>query len=82
MPSKTERDRQKRERFVKLANNRVNRAIKELRLIGNLSNRGAYAYTDEDAKKILRAIQKEFDALRTRFTGSSSPGESEFSLEL
>ena len=35
----------RREKFVDLAKGRVNGAIKELRLIGNLSNRGNYVYT-------------------------------------
>lgn len=69
----------KRERFVALTNKRVNRTIKDLRLIGNLSNRSAYAYTEEDVRKILRALQRELDALKGRFGGGES-GDSEFRL--
>jgi len=36
----------KRENFVRLAEGRVNRALKDIRLIGNLSNRSAYSYSD------------------------------------
>jgi hypothetical protein len=70
----------KREKFVSLATKRVNRTIKDLRLIGNLSNRSAYAYTDEDVKKILRALQREVDAVKARFTGPGDLGDSEFTL--
>jgi len=42
-----------RERFVKLAENRVARAIKDIRLIGNLSNRSNYTYSEDDVKKIV-----------------------------
>lgn len=73
--------REKREKFVRLANARVNRAVKELRLVGNLSNRATYAYTDEDARKILKALQREIDTLKTRFSGTSGSGDAEFSLE-
>ena len=40
----------KREKFVKLAEARVSKALKELQLIGNLSNRSAYEYSEEDVK--------------------------------
>src|SRR5262249_56798948 len=45
-----------REKFVGLANKRVIRAIKAIQLIGNLSNRSNYDYTDEDVDKILKAL--------------------------
>lgn len=63
-----------------LANKRVNRAIKDLRLIGNLSNRRAYHYEDADAKKILRALQAEVDGLKARFRGDTDDDGSLFSL--
>jgi hypothetical protein len=70
----------KREKFISLATKRVNRAIRDLRLIGNLSNRSAYAYTDEDIKKISRALQREIDAIKTRFGGPGEAQDSEFRL--
>lgn len=70
----------KREKFVSLANNRVNRALKDIRLIGNLSNRGAYEYSEDDIRKIVRALQREVDAMRVRFGGPSQGGASNFSL--
>lgn len=70
---------EKRAKFVGLANKRVNRAIKDLRLIGNLSNRSAYTYTDDDVRKIVRALQRELDSVKARFGGGES-GESEFQL--
>lgn len=69
----------KRERFVVLATRRVNRTIKDLRLIGNLSNRSAYSYTEEDVRKIVRALQRELDSLKGRFVGGES-GDSDFRL--
>ena len=47
--------RDKRKKFVELAESRVNRAIKDIRLIGNLSNRSAYEYSEEDIRRIFRA---------------------------
>ena len=72
--------RNKRAKFVELATNRVNRALNDIRLIGNLSNRAAYEFTDEDVKKIVRALQRELDVMRGRFGSTGAGGESEFSL--
>lgn len=70
----------KREKFVKLAEQRVNRALREIRLIGNLSNRAAYASTEEDVKKIFRALQKEMDAAKARFGDNENSSDSSFRL--
>jgi hypothetical protein len=70
---------QKREKFVMLATKRVNRSIRDIRLVGNLSNRSAYAYTEEDVRKIVRVLQRELDSLKARFNGGES-GDSEFRL--
>lgn len=72
--------RDPRERFVELANKRVTRTIKDLRLIGNLANRRAYSYEDADAKKIIRALQRELDVLKARFRGDDGDDDSVFSL--
>jgi hypothetical protein len=73
--------RDKRKKFIELAEARVNRAIKDIRLIGNLANKGAYDYSDEDAKRIFRALQKELEAAKSRFTGDTGGRDSEFRLE-
>lgn len=72
--------RDKRKKFVELAQNRVNRVIRDIRLVGNLANKGAYDYSDEDTKKIFRAIQKEIEAAKARFTGDSGGRDTEFKL--
>lgn len=72
--------RDKRAKFVELANSRVNRAIREIRLISNLANRSSYLYTDDDAKKIVRALQRELDDLRHRFRGEGTNDESLFKI--
>jgi hypothetical protein len=73
--------RDKRKKFVDLAEARVNRAIKDIRLIGNLANKAAYDYSDEDSKRIFRALQKELDSAKSRFTGDAGGKDSEFRLE-
>jgi hypothetical protein len=72
--------RNKRQKFEEIATRRVNRVIKEIRLIGNLSNRSAYEFTDDDIKKISRALQRELDAMKARFEGPGKGSEPIFSL--
>lgn len=67
---------QRRTRFIALAEKRVSRAIKDLRLIGNLSNRSNYRYTAEDAAKIVRVLRVELDLLKQRFDSQDSGGTS------
>ncbi|MCI0653049.1 MAG: hypothetical protein L0Y39_01030 [Methylococcaceae bacterium] len=65
-----------RTKFVELAEKRVTRAIKDIRLIANLANRSNYSYTPEDAKKIIKTLRDEVDGLKARFDasgGDSSP---------
>lgn len=57
----------KRERFVRIAETRTNKIIDMIRLLGNCSNKGNYAYTEEDVKKIFSAIEFELKTAKTKF---------------
>lgn len=59
-----------RSKFVKLASARVTKALKDIQLIGNLSNRSNYDYTDEDVSKIFKALQDEITSCRRKFEQS------------
>jgi hypothetical protein len=72
--------RNRRAKFIELATRRVNRTIRDLRLISNLSNKTAYEYTEEDVRKIVRALQRELDVLKTRFEGTGKGSDNLFSL--
>lgn len=72
--------RDKRNKFVELAEARVNKTIKSIRLIGNLSNRSSYEYSKDDVNKIFRALQKELDAAKNRFIDSGSANDDSFRL--
>ena len=72
--------RNKRQKFVELAEKRVAKAMNDIRLIGNLSNRSAYSFAEDDIKKIFRALQREIDVARARFGGSGSGSEGDFRL--
>ncbi len=64
--------REKTEKFIELAEKRVNRALNDLKLIKNLSNKNYYEYTDEQSKKITRVLQQELDLLKKSFQKSTS----------
>jgi hypothetical protein len=56
-----------RAKFVELAKKRVSKALKDIQLIGNLSNRSNYDYTEEDVAKIIKALSDEVSACRKKF---------------
>ena len=72
----------KREKFVELANKRVTSAIDKLRLIGNLSDKRYYEFTDKDTKQIFDALSKELNSIKTKFVSNSKVREKEFNLDL
>ena len=57
----------KRERFVRIAENRTNKIIDMIRLLGNCSNKGNYDYSDADVQKIFGAIEKELKAAKLKY---------------
>lgn len=59
--------RNKTAKFVELANRRVNKVLKDLKLISNLSNKKNYDYSSEQARKIIKALQKEVETVRRSF---------------
>ena len=70
----------KREKFKTLAENRVNTILKNLRLIGNLSNKSNYEYSESDLRKINAAISGEFRAMKERFQSGGKKDNDRFSL--
>jgi hypothetical protein len=71
---------EKREKFVKLAESRTGNAIKAIRVIGKLGNKNAYQFDDSDVQKIVRALSKEIDALKTRMSSPSGKDSVDFKL--
>jgi hypothetical protein len=78
--TETKNLRDKRKKFEDIAVRRVNKVIKEIRLIGNLSNRSSYEYSEDDVKKIIKALQREVDTVKARFEGPGKGADSAFSL--
>ena len=70
----------KREKFVKLAENRTKNAMKAIRVIGKLGNKNAYQFDDSDVQKIVRALTKEVDALKARMSSTTGKDLVDFQL--
>lgn len=69
-----------RKKFVDLAEKRVSRALKDIRLIGNLSNKSNYSYTDQDVRKIHAALKKALEEMKARFESKGANEEEIFRL--
>jgi hypothetical protein len=76
MPSESRRDR-----FVRLANSRVNRALKQIELVGNLSVRSNYEFGSDDVDRIFRALSKAVREAKARFEETTNGTLDEFRLE-
>ncbi|MDD6846703.1 MAG: hypothetical protein PUE07_04195 [bacterium] len=72
-------DRHKR--FVRLAEARTSKVLETIDLIGNLSNKSVYAYTDEDVEKIFDAIRRACDENEAKFKTSKEKKAKKFSLK-
>ncbi len=65
------------QKFKRLATQRTSSILDKLRLLGNLSNKSNYEYSEDDIKKIFSAIDTQVRIIKARFTGNK---KSEFKL--
>ena len=72
--------KEKKLKFTDLANSRVNKAIKLLRLISNLANKSHYSYTQDEADKIISALNNEDKNIKEKFNSKNSRDSKEFKL--
>ena len=56
------------EKFIELAEKRVNNLLLSIRLVKNLSNKNNYIYTDEDVVKITMTIDEAVKDLKNEFS--------------
>ena len=67
-------------RFKRLAEARVNKIIKMVRLLGNLSVTTIYAYEPDQIVQIFTAIQDELNKARSRFYEAGKQSRKRFTL--
>ena len=66
------------EHFIELANKRVPKALKALDLVGNLSNKSNYTYSEEQANLIKKALRNKVNDICKMF--DSKNADSTFKL--
>lgn len=59
--------RDKHAAFRRLAITRVNKALNYIRLIGNLSNKQNYIYTDKEVKAIFQTLDRAIAKIKILF---------------
>ncbi len=65
------------EKFKRIATLRTNVILEKIRILGKLSDKQRYKYTDEDINKIFSAINKQIKEVRIKF---QSQGQKNFRL--
>ena len=61
----------KSDAFRRLATKRTNAVIEKIRILGHCANPWQYEYSEEDVRKIFRAIDSELRAVKAKFRDST-----------
>lgn len=57
----------KREKFIRIAENRMNNVLKGIELLSNLSNKSVYDYDKKDIDKMLKALNNAINNFENSF---------------
>jgi hypothetical protein len=60
----------KRDKFVRLAEKRMENVLKGISLLGNLANCSNYDYTEADAAKIIKTLKTAISDLERTYNSS------------
>ena len=73
--------RDKRERFIELAETRTEKAIRAIRLLGNLANSSNYDYDKDELAQIVAALDAEVKALKATYANAGRSSNRSFRLK-
>ena len=62
----------RRDRFVKIAERRVNKILENFNNLGKCSNKRNYDYSEADIRKIFREIERKVKETKLLFQGKSN----------
>lgn len=62
----------KSDRFKRLGEKRVPRALKMIAAVENLGSKGSYEYTPEQAERIIQALTNAVTAVANKFAGHAA----------
>lgn len=68
----------KRDKFVRLAEKRMDGILKGIELMGNLANTNNYEFTEEDLNKIVKTLKSAVSDLEHTYNAAS--GKKKFKL--
>jgi cell fate (sporulation/competence/biofilm development) regulator YlbF (YheA/YmcA/DUF963 family) len=71
---------QRRVKFAELATKRVNKATQAIRVIGNLSNRSNYEYTEQDVQRIIKELNTAVVNTKRRFSSGTGADTESFRI--
>ncbi|MHA1812224.1 MAG: hypothetical protein ACTSYX_02195 [Candidatus Thorarchaeota archaeon] len=64
-------EKDKADRFRRVAEKRVNRAIKAIHLVGQCSNKRVYSYTEDQVRDMFNAIENELRLAKQLYASRS-----------
>jgi len=68
----------KKDRFKNVAGRRVQKVLDDIESLSKCANRSTYEYSDEEVRKMLKAINEKVTLLKAAFTASSKSGKQTF----
>lgn len=68
-------DETKEEKFIRLAEVRVGKALNAIQRLGNLSNKSAYHYTDGQIEQMFGALETEIARVKAKFSAKKDTTE-------
>lgn len=71
-------EKEKKEKFYKVSERRLNAIIKDLRLLGNCSRKATYKYSKNQVDRIFGKIEEETEKAKYRFVHPNAVGYSGF----
>ena len=71
----------RRERFEKVASNRVQKVIDFLGLIGNCANKNNYEYTEKDVEQMFKEINRAVKEARVMYDKELSKTKTGFKFQ-
>jgi hypothetical protein len=68
----------KKERFRNVASRRVQKVLDDLDSLSKCANRSTYEYTDEDVRKMMKAINDKITLLKASFSAGTKSSKQTF----
>ena len=68
----------KKERFKDVAGRRVQKVLDDLDSLSKCANKNTYEYTDEEIRKMLKALNDKVALLKMSFSANSKSGKQTF----